>query len=230
MGTKREIHCRWCDVRGVEGDIFPGLCPVGRGGVHEPEFVPNDLLGDPVQPAKVIDPERSAHARALRLGHIPAPTPAPTPPPKPVPLAADGTCQCCGQKVRKLNPHRMDASKVAMLEILGKAGDWMKVQEGASSMKGDKLVRAPYRARAHVSRLVWFGLAEHGDTRSGLYRITTAGYAFLRGEHLVPDVIYCKDGKVVERSTTMVGIGSVKDVILDKDYWDNYWQVQKAPT
>lgn len=158
------------------------------------------------------------------------------PPPPPVDrnrnadgrFAPKGVCLCCGQKIRKLNPHIMCKQKVQMLEILGKANDWVKVHEGSSSMTGEGVIRAPYRARAHVSRLVWFGLAEHNEKkRSGLYRITPEGFAFLRGEHAVPDRIWCKDGDVIERGSVMVTIGSVKGVVLDKEYWDNYWREQK---
>ena len=61
--NQRAIHSRWCDVRGVEGDIFPGLCPVGRGGVHDPEPVPVDLFGPvPALPAPAPVPKPSAKA------------------------------------------------------------------------------------------------------------------------------------------------------------------------
>jgi len=143
----------------------------------------------------------------------------------------DGHCVCCGQRIRKLNPHRMCKQKVAVLELLGKASvagmDWVKVLEGSSIMIGGDRIHAPYRARAHASRLEWFGLAEHGETRSGLYRITKAGFAFLLGEHTVPATIYCKDGLVVERDTKMVGLNDVCNVVLDKAYWDNYRNIQK---
>jgi hypothetical protein len=136
-------------------------------------------------------------------------------------------CVCCGQTIKKLNPHRMCKQKVVMLEILAKANDWVHVQEGHGAFHGDSVTRAPYRARAHVSRLVWFGLAEHGVPRSGLYRITQEGRDFLAGTHVVPKVIWCRNGVVVETDSMQVTIGSIKDVVLDKEYWDKYGAIQK---
>lgn len=138
-------------------------------------------------------------------------------------------CECCGQTIKKLNPHRMDKQKVVMLEILAKANDWLMVQEGYGAYHDGKPTRAPYRARAHVSRLVWFGLAEHGAPRSGLYRITPEGFAFLKGDHMVPKTIWCRNGSVVEADTDQVSLKHIKDVVLDKEYWDNYWAIQKNP-
>jgi hypothetical protein len=42
----------------------------------------------------------------------------------------------------------------------------------------------------------------------------------------VPAIIYCKDGEVVESTDKKVGIRDVRGIILDKDYWDNYSQMQ----
>lgn len=132
-------------------------------------------------------------------------------------------CECCGQKIRKLNPHRMCKAKVQMLEILEKAGGWVRLDAGTKATDDMIRYQAPYRAQAHAGRLVWFGLAERDEHwRSGKYRITPEGRAFLRGEYAVPDLIWTKDGKVVDRSPKLVTIGSVKDVVLDKEYWDNY--------
>ena len=137
-------------------------------------------------------------------------------------------CPACKQKIRKLNPHRMCKNKVAMLEMLGKAGDWVFVEAGRGAVIQGQVSRAPYRAQAHCSVLVWFGLAEHGERRSGMYRISGNGIKFLCGEYQVPKVIWSREGSIVERDTTMVSIGSVKDLVLDKDYWDNYYQYQRA--
>lgn len=136
-------------------------------------------------------------------------------------------CECCGQKIRKLNPHRMCKQKVHLLKILYDAKDWVFVQEGYGVEVHGHMQRAPYRARAHASRLVWFGLAEHGPVRSGLYRITENGMRFLAGMAHVPAVIYCKDGEVVETTEKKVTIRDVRGVVLDKEYWDNYSQIQR---
>ena len=124
-------------------------------------------------------------------------------------------CECCGQKIRNLNPHRMCKSKVALLEAVAKQGDWVKISTGSKfQLVGDAAVLA--------LRLEWFGLLEHGAQRSGLYRATKDGVSFLMGYHLVPKVIWCRDGKVVDSDTTMVSVHSVRKVVLDIEYWNNY--------
>jgi hypothetical protein len=128
---------------------------------------------------------------------------------------ASGICECCGQKIRKLNPHRMCKSKIALLEFIAKQEDWVKISTGTrKQLLGDAAVLA--------LRLEWFGLVEHGPQRSGLYRATKEGIQFLRGFHQVPKIIWCRDGEVVERDTILVSVHSVKNVFLDKEYWDNY--------
>lgn len=138
-------------------------------------------------------------------------------------------CPHCKQKIRKMNPHRMCKNKVRMLEFLAKANDWVFVEAGRGAVVEGQVTKAPYRAQAHCSVLTWFGLAEHGERRSGMYRITDAGVNFLLNQHLVPKVIWSRDGKVVERDTMLVGIESVRGVVLDKEYWDNYPLVQRYP-
>lgn len=129
-------------------------------------------------------------------------------------------CECCGQKVRKLNPHRMCRKKVALLEFIAKQHDWVKISTGTQKqLTGDAAVLA--------LRLEWFGLVEHGPIRSGLYRATTNGIAFLKGKHSVPKVIWCRDAKVIESDSTLISIASVKNVVLDKEYWDNYYMLQR---
>lgn len=125
-------------------------------------------------------------------------------------------CPHCEQKIRKLNPHRMCRAKVALLAyIASQDGEWVKISTGSTNqLVGDAAVLA--------LRLQWFGLVEHGGTRSGLYRATPEGIAFLKGTHAVPKRIWCRDSKVVDRDTTMVTISSIKNVVLDKEYWDNY--------
>ena len=136
-------------------------------------------------------------------------------------------CPQCKQKIRKMNPHHMCKNKVAMLEFLGRANDWVFVEAGRGAVVNGQSSRAPYRAQAHCSVLVWFGLAEHGERRSGMYSITDNGVKFLKGEHTVPKIIWSREGAIVDRDTTMVAIGSVKNVVLDKEYWDNYPSYQR---
>ena len=129
-------------------------------------------------------------------------------------------CPHCEQKIRKLNPHRMCRSKVALLNYIAQQEDWVKISTGSvRQLAGDAAVLA--------IRLQWFGLVEHGERRSGLYRATQDGINFLKGIHAVPQVIWCRDGKVVDRDTTLVTIGSVKNVVLDKAYWSAYPSMQR---
>lgn len=60
------IQCRHCGETAPVGSILAGLCPIGRGGVHEA----HDLFGPvPTPPEKPpVDPERSEAGRKLRLG------------------------------------------------------------------------------------------------------------------------------------------------------------------
>jgi hypothetical protein len=120
-----------------------------------------------------------------------------------------------------------ELSLFIFISLLYKAKDWVFLQEGYGAEVDGKMERAPYRARAHASRLVWFGLAEHGATRSGLYKITQQGINFLAGIHSVPSIIYCKDGVVVEKSNKQVTVREIKNIVLDKEYWDNYYMLQK---
>lgn len=130
-------------------------------------------------------------------------------------------CECCGQKIRKLNPHRMDKQKCRMLALIGQYSGWVEVKAGKfGGFNGDDQV--------HAMRLEWFGLVEHGPRRSGLYRITRAGRCFLQGTLTVPRVIWCRDGVVVRETEDVVGLNDVKDFVLDKDYWDNYGREQIA--
>jgi len=139
-------------------------------------------------------------------------------------------CTHCNQKIRKMNPLRVCNKKVQMLEMLAKANDWVYVQAGHGAMVNGQMTRAPYRAQSLCSVLVWFGLAEHSpERRSGIYRITDDGFKFLQGKHLVPKTIWSLEGRIVDRDTTMVAISSVRNVVLDKDYWDNYHQLQVYP-
>jgi hypothetical protein len=73
-------------------------------------------------------------------------------------------------------------------------------------------------------RLTWFDLARRRRKRTGLYQLTRLGWDFLAGKAQVPEIIRCKDGEVRYRSECMVSVRDIKDVILDKAYWDAYAQ------
>ena len=119
---------------------------------------------------------------------------------------------------------------MAVLDVLARfthRATWAKVSEGKTIHYGSRIIETSYRARAHASRLVWFGLAEHGDKRSGNYRVTENGLLFLQGRISVPVLIYCKDGEVIEMSKDRVFLRDIKGVVLDKAYWDSYALFQK---
>lgn len=141
-------------------------------------------------------------------------------------------CQACGQKVRKLNPHRMDASKVkTLIEIatISRIHGWAKIQQDSHLIKHDERDWTIQTDAVHASRLCWFGLIERKEERSGLYRLSEGGRAFLYRGGSVPAVIWCKEGRVVETSQEVVQLKDVRDVVLDKAYWDEYAALQKAP-
>lgn len=150
-------------------------------------------------------------------------------------MAKTKTCEACGQKIRKLNPHTMDSQKIRVLQDIAKLNlkgyEWVLVKEGEAleTEKDDLKVRTAYRARAHASRLVWFGLLDSKGYRSGAYKVNKSGLEFLVGRLSVPKTVYCREGKVVEQSKEQVTVQQVKKVVLDKPYWDNYDKLQKYP-
>ena len=141
-------------------------------------------------------------------------------------------CESCGQAIKKLNPHRMDRQKVRVLEdvakLNGQGYKWVLVREGdALQIPDGPKVRTAYLARSHANRLCWFGLMDNRAPRTGAYRVNKSGYNFLRGNLMVPERIWCRDGAVVERSEKLVTVRQVEGVVLDKAYWDDYWQKQE---
>jgi hypothetical protein len=139
-------------------------------------------------------------------------------------------CPSCGQKIRKLNTHRMDFSKVRLLIQIATMNlkyEWVKVQRDGNLIKFEERDRTIQVDDVHALRLTWFGLLERKAFRSGLYRVTTKGISFLGGYSFVPAQILCRNGVVVERADELVSIGEVKGVVLDKAYWDDYAAIQK---
>ena len=151
-------------------------------------------------------------------------------------------CPCCGMSVRKLNKHCMDKSKVRVLydiyRIQMQHNDWVKAEQGdvlcvrRRPVPWSKWIRYQTAkcADAHACRLKWFGLLKKREKRSGEYKITKKGIAFLQGRGLVPAFILVRDGNIWEESPDQVGIAEVAAVIHDKTYWDNYALEQVAPT
>lgn len=120
----------------------------------------------------------------------------------------------------------MDSTKVwllyaiARLNALGIA--WIKVQRDGGLIADADKARTIQCDDVHALRLTWFGLLETKEKRSGEYRIISAGMEFLEGKLPVPKTIWCKDGLVVKQTIETVFISEVKNVVLDKSYWDSY--------
>lgn len=135
-------------------------------------------------------------------------------------------CPCCQQKIRKSNPHHMDLGKTKLLMDIARIHRtgvmWVKVQRDGNLIKPQHAHKTIQCDDVHALRLMWFGLLETRERRSGEYRLTEQGRYFLKGTFPVPERILCKDGKVVEESKDRVFIDQVKHVILDKEYWNNY--------
>jgi hypothetical protein len=142
-------------------------------------------------------------------------------------------CDACGQRIRKINPHHMDLAKVNVLAEIGRRNRgghlWVKLQRDGKLIHADDAAHTIQTDDVHGLRLKWFGLVDSGGFRSGKYRINASGVEFLAGRLQVPRTIWCKDGEVVSRDDETVGVDEVRGLILNKDYWDNYWTEQEAP-
>ena len=144
----------------------------------------------------------------------------------PVEIGSD--CWTCGMRVKKANPHRMDAGKFATLRDLGVASEdgltWVACQQDLQMLPdgASTPLKTVKDSRVHVQRLYYYGVVDYLGRRTGKYRINERGLAFLRGESTVPAVIYCRGGRVLADSPKRVAVTEIKDVILDKAYWDRY--------
>jgi len=144
--------------------------------------------------------------------------------------AAAASCTTCGQRIRKLNPHRMDRQKLRTLgdiAAFNAAGsEWVKTLEAPALQVGNEKRRSTYCGRNHAERLHWFGLLDYRGHRSGEFRVNAAGMAFLAGSGRVPAKIWCRGGVVKARSQSTVCVADIRGVILDRAYWDNYAAIQ----
>lgn len=144
-------------------------------------------------------------------------------------------CTCCGQRIRKLNPHHMDRQKCRVLIDLARLQrqgiEWVLMKEGEFMEPVGLAARlkTAYCARAHATRLSWFGLVDWNGRRTGEYRVNENGRLFLARKLAVPRTIYCRDGQVVSTSPERVTIEQCAGVILDKEYWDDYPLAQVYP-
>jgi hypothetical protein len=139
-------------------------------------------------------------------------------------------CPVCKQAVRKLNPHHMDLSKIKLLHriagVNAKGFPWVKIQQDENLIVEKERDWTIQTDAVHASRLKWFRLVDYYGHRSGKYCINEYGLDFLGGRASVPETIYCKQGEVQEESPEQVYIQEVRKVILDKEYWDDYHNIQ----
>ena len=145
----------------------------------------------------------------------------------PAPPEVGSTCPTCHQRVRRLNPHRMDASKVHVLRDIARVQrlghEWVYAQEDRRLRIEDGTTFLTVKdSRVHAQRLRYFGLLRWRERRSGAYQLTDAGHAFLRRELSVPARIWCRDGHVVECDAEHVTLTEIEHVVLDQPYWDAY--------
>jgi hypothetical protein len=148
------------------------------------------------------------------------------------PVDGDGRCVLCGSRAKKLNPHRMDISKIRVLRAIARLNDegslWVKATHADTLVpESGRIYKTSWRAAEHAARLRWFGLLEYNGRRSGQYQINDAGRQFLAGTLSVPAVIRCRNGEVIERSTETVSITDAAEVSLGEDYWDGYADEQR---
>lgn len=139
-------------------------------------------------------------------------------------------CTVCDQKIRKLNPHSMDRTKVDLLMTIARMNangiEWVKIQQDSSLIPAAERHRTLQRDAVHASRLTWFGLLVRMEDRSGEFRVSQSGVDFLLGKSTVPERIWCQGGRVIRKSDNEVTVHQIKDVVYDKAYWDQYPRVQ----
>lgn len=134
-------------------------------------------------------------------------------------------CECCGGS-KRLNPHRMDKSKVRVLRDMARLQTdnlWIRV-EGGRGLQGQvtgKWIRSSYDSATLANRLNWYGLIDQQKYRAANWRVNINGFMFLRGRLSVPAKILCRHGTVIYASKEMTFITDIRET-FDKSYWDQY--------
>lgn len=134
-----KIECRFCGESGPVGSILPGLCPVGRGGSHEP----HDMFG-PIPPRPLVDPEVSEAARMMarrRRGAL---------------SAGHARAKLAGDKQEKESPGWFTAAIEHVVTFGQQRGDAGFLTEEAAAYAYANGLPQPQEKRAwgHVSRVM----------------------------------------------------------------------------
>lgn len=121
-------------------------------------------------------------------------------------------CPCCQRNARRY-PRPLHAEMATFLVRLVRAAEttkrWLHLREilpGGST--------AP-KASTDGSYLVLWGLVKRHPERTGLYRPTPAGVAFVRGRTTVPKIAWVYDGRASHFSQEVVGIRQALEDKLD---------------
>lgn len=219
--------CKECETRYTSDEFKANFHLDGEHPPQQPKAptAPPPPPSPPTIPAPAVGTptEDSFHANGKKFHFVP--------PPEGVEV-----CSHCRVPVRKLNPHRMDKSKIGlMLQMrwLHEQGhEWILIQERPHLIQPGERARTIHVPRrtigVYIIRLSWFGLVTKRDpaAKRSEWAITKAGYGFLDGDHLVPEEILCRDGLRIAQTHAQVTIRDVEGVILDREYWTNYWKLQ----
>lgn len=142
-------------------------------------------------------------------------------------LESKEVCSYCGC-AEPLQPHSMGYQKVMVLMDLARflrRGDrWVRVETGRGmrGMPSMRWKKTEYRADFNTLIAHWFGLADKQKPRVCNYRINSSGLEFLRGNLMIPARILCRKGSVIFHSVEQTLMKKSKELVFDKEYWDEY--------
>ena len=151
-----------------------------------------------------------------------------------VSVGAREFCLHCGQLIPIPLPHTLDKAKIRMLQAIGRINrsqhTWATVTRNKNEV--DRLDEESQKTilladNAQALRLHYFGLVAYNGFRSCQFWITEPGLRFLQGVLKIPRTVWVlknsRDKAMPTfRSKDFVKITQVKDLVLDKAYWDSY--------
>lgn len=118
-------------------------------------------------------------------------------------------CPCCGQYAR-IYKRKLNATMVKALSLIYKA-----TAPGLHFAHGPTVLRGSGVFGGDLGKLAYFGLVEEEKSlredggRSGWWRVTPKGRAFLRGLTHVPKYVHVYNGTVHEFSGEPIGVHDV---------------------